>query len=277
MQEALDFIKVIPDVLLPNKEVLYTHRTTKEEEIYFITNQTDHVVTIVPAFRVAGRQPEWWDAVSGATRNLNKFTEQQQTTTIPIKLASYESGFVIFKNELTTAMHLDSKVNFPEASVIAAVNTPWQVKFDSAKRGPIKPVLLKNLIDWSTSKDPSIKNYSGTAVYKTSFNVKALPAANTIYLNLGMVKIMAKVKINGKDMGSVWTAPYRIDVTTAIKKGDNKIEIVVVNTWVNRLIGDSKLPEAERKTWSNVNIYTPDSKYEPSGLLGPVKLEAIKY
>lgn len=76
MQEALDFIKVIPDVLLPNKEVLYTHRTTKDEEIYFLTNQTDKVVSIAPAFRVTGKQPEWWNAVSGETRNLKQFTEQ---------------------------------------------------------------------------------------------------------------------------------------------------------------------------------------------------------
>jgi hypothetical protein len=257
--------------------VLYTHRTTKDEEIYFLTNQTDQVVSIVPAFRVTGKQPEWWNAISGETRNLKQFTEQQQTTVIPVKLAPYESGFVIFKNKLTSTTHDDNSINFPDAKVLTTVNTPWQVKFDTARRGPVKPVIFKTLIDWSASSDPEIKNYSGTAVYTTSFNVNTLPAANTFYLNLGMVKVMAKVKINGKDMGSVWTAPYQIDVTNAIKKGENKIEIEVVNLWVNRLIGDSKLPEADRKTWSNVNIYTPDSKYEPSGLLGPVTLEAVKY
>ena len=277
MQEALDLIKVIPDVLLPNKEVLYTHRTTKEEEIYFLTNQTDKVVSIAPAFRVTGKQPEWWNAVSGETRNLKKFTEQEQTTTIPVKLAPYESGFVIFKNKLTPKTNGENSLNFPEAKVLTTVNTPWQVKFDTARRGPVKPVIFKTLIDWSASNVPAIKNYSGTAFYTTSFKVNTLLNGNTIYLNLGMVKVMAKVKVNGKDMGSVWTAPYQIDVTSAIKKGENKIEIEVVNTWVNRLIGDSKLPEADRKTWSNVNIYTPESKYEPSGLLGPVTLEAVKY
>ncbi len=277
IQEALDFIKVIPDVLLPDKNVLYAHRTTKDQEIYFLTNQTDQIVSISPAFRVVGKQAAWWDAVSGETRSLNEFTTQIQTTTIPIKLAPYESGFVIFKNEPSLTKQGYSSINFPEATVIATINTPWLVKFDTASRGPLKPVLFKTLSDWSLSADAAIKNYAGTAIYTTNFKVNKLLVENRYYLNLGMVKVMAKVKVNGKDIGSVWTAPYKIDVTNAIKKGENTIEIEVVNTWVNRLIGDSKLPEAERKTWSNVNIYTPDSKYEPSGLLGPVTLEAVKY
>ena len=68
-----------------------------------------------------------------------------------------------------------------------------------------------------------------------------------------------------------------MDVSKAIKKGENKLEVEVVNTWVNRLIGDSKLPADQRKTWSNINIYTPDSKYQQSGLIGPVTLQSVKY
>ena len=88
---------------------------------------------------------------------------------------------------------------------------------------------------------------------------------------------LAKVKLNGKEAGTVWTAPYQSDVTGVVKQGENKLEVEVVNTWVNRLIGDSKLPEAQRKTWTNVNTYTPESKYATAGLMGPVVLLAVKY
>lgn len=277
MQDALDLLHIIPDVGLPDKNVLYTHRTTKEGEVYFLTNQTDQTIDITPAFRITGKQPEWWDAVTGTTRNLPRFTQGKETITVPIKLEAYESGFVVFKNDLNISQPSNNAENFPAAKVITTINTSWKVTFDTAKRGPLQPVIFNRLTDWTASTDPKIKNYSGTAVYRTIFNVNQIPAANNIYLNLGVVKVMAKVKVNGKDVGTVWTAPFKVDVTKAIKKGANKIEIEVVNTWVNRLIGDSKLPEAERKTWSNVNNYTPESKYEPSGLTGPVTLEAVKY
>ncbi len=277
MQQALDFLKVIPDVLLPNKDVLYAHRTTKDGDIYFITNQTDQTINLSPAFRVTGKQPEWWDAVTGETRNLPVFTRSVASISVPLKFEAYQSGFVIFNNKIPASSSLKRTSNFPEPKILTTITSPWKVTFDTAKRGPLKPVIFNELIDWSTSNDSTIKNYSGTAVYKTSFNVSNLPAANTFYLNLGMVKVMAKVKVNGKDVGSVWTAPYKVDISNAIKSGLNKIEIEVVNTWVNRLIGDSKLPVSKRKTWSNVNTFTPAGKYDPSGLIGPVTVEAVKY
>jgi hypothetical protein len=167
--------------------------------------------------------------------------------------------------------------NFPEASLVQTLRNPWMVQFDTTMRGPLKPVVFNTLTDWSLNSDDRIKSYSGTAIYSTSFTMDDLHAVETIYINLGTVKAMAKVKVNGVDLGTVWTAPWQVDATTALKKGKNKLEIEVVNTWVNRLISDSKSPEAVRKTWTSTGTYSADSKYEAAGLMGPVRILSVKY
>jgi hypothetical protein len=144
-------------------------------------------------------------------------------------------------------------------------------------RGPAKPVIFNTLTDWSVNANDSVKYFSGSAWYDNSVDMAALSKGETAFIDLGMVKGIAKVKVNGINLGGAWTAPYKVDITKALKPGKNSIEIKVVNTWVNRLIGDSKLPQAERKTWTSTNPYTPESKLEESGLLGPVKIKVVRY
>ena len=129
------------------------------------------------------------------------------------------------------------------------------------------------LFDWATAGDDAIKYYSGAAQYRNQFELDKLPDTD-IYIDLGNVMVMAKVKVNGKYMGGAWTSPYRVNITDGLKKGINTVEVEVVNNWQNRIIGDMRLPEKDRKVWMTVNPWTADSPLQPSGLLGPVKIVA---
>lgn len=276
MQQALDTIDVLPDFEInKDRPVLYTHRQYKGCEIYFVTNQSDKTIELSPYFRVNGLQPEWWDPVTGKQRNLVSFKQEHNRIEVPLKLEAFQSGFVVFRNALKKSSASIS--NFPDGRLLLTLTNPWIAQFDTAMRGPLKSVVFNQLTDWSANSDEQIKNYSGTVTYSTSFTYNKVEAGETIYMNLGIVKVMAKIKLNGVDVGNVWTAPYQADITRALKTGENKLEIEVVNTWVNRLIGDSKLPEAERRTWTSTPTYSPDSKYESAGLIGPVTIQGVKY
>jgi hypothetical protein len=133
------------------------------------------------------------------------------------------------------------------------------------------------LEDWTSRGNNDIRYYSGSAVYRTTFRLDSLPNGERIVLDLGKFSAIAYVRINGVDAGGVWTSPPQLEVTANLRVGENQLEIEVTNTWANRLIGDLKLPPAERRTWAVVNSYTSESALEPSGLLGPVRLLALEY
>jgi len=131
--------------------------------------------------------------------------------------------------------------------------------------------------DWSQNDDPAIRFYSGTAVYKNTVSIAPTSAGARQYLDLGKVGAMAKVKINGKYAGGAWTPPYRVDITGLTKEGDNEVEIEIVNTWQNRIIGDAQLPEAERILKPASAAMQPDKPLQESGLLETPKIIEVKY
>ncbi|HWK07433.1 MAG TPA: family 78 glycoside hydrolase catalytic domain [Puia sp.] len=289
MEQAMDTLNTIPDFKSNTPSpILYTHRSVAGEEVYFISNQSDTVVTLTPSFRITKGQPQWWDAVTGETRRLPVFQQQEKSMDLPLKLEAYQSCFIVFSEDqapgasaaannanavqVAAGSNPAAKTNFPAPVILQTLSRPWIVTFDTAMRGPLAPVVFNQLDDWSRRPEDSIKNYSGTATYKTTFRVAALPKDGDLYIDLGSVKVMATVRLNGKDLGTAWTAPWRVKATGALRIGENRLEIEVVNTWINRLIGDSKLPPAERKTWTNVNDYKPGNAYDPSGLTGPVTI-----
>lgn len=278
MQQALDLSKVIPDFKTATTDsALFIHRALPDGDIYFISNQTSKTLTMNPEFRVSGKSPELWDATTGSIRALPAFTQNGAVTSVPLKLEALESLFLFFRNSKTNSSPTNSAVNFPEPVSTQEISGPWQVTFDPKMRGPQKPVIFNALTDWTQRNEESIKYYSGTAVYRNTFKADKPQKGQRLYLDLGNLTAMAKVTVNGKNVGGVWTAPYQVDITNAVNGGENKLEISVVNNWMNRLIGDLKLPEAQRKTWVSLNPYTADSPLQPSGLFGPVVLQVVSY
>lgn len=258
--------------------VRYTHRHTKEAEIYFVANREDRTVEASCTFRVLGKAPELWDPLTGQTRELPEFTVRDGRTTVPMRFEPARSFFVIFRKPegvreyaLPSANGGDlanGARNFPASTRLAELAGPWNVSFDPKWGGP-ESVRFETLEDWTRRPEEGIKFYSGTAVYHKTFDAPSLPAGQRLFLDLGAVKNLARVRLNGQDQGVAWCAPWRVDITDAVKARDNRLEIAVANLWPNRLIGDQSLPAEKRLTWTTWNPYKADSPLLESGLLGP--------
>ena len=275
LQPVLEALNVKPDMRVNSgTPVLFIHRATDEGDIYFISNQSENPVDINPSFRVAGKLPELWNPLTAEIRLLPEFTCADGVTTVPVRLEGFESSFIIFRKKGTPVK--TTARNYPVKEVLATVTSPWQVDFEKGKRGPEEAVTFPALQDWTESTDPSIRYFSGKAIYTNRITLDELPQ-KALYLDLGKVMVMAKVKINGQYVGGVWTTPYRLPVGDFLRKGENLIEVEVVNNWRNRLIGDASLPEKERGTWTNVNPWNADSPLQSSGLIGPVEIQAYSY
>jgi Glycosyl hydrolases family 2, sugar binding domain. len=220
MPEVFNLIGLKPDCKTDkNTPVLFIHRTLPEGEIYFISNQSEEEITFSADFRVTGKQPEIWDPVFGTTRHLAAYSPKNELITVPLKLAGSENTFIVFRNPSNQFTPGDVNVNFPPAKTLLTISSSWTVSFDPKQRGPVSPVVMDKLQDWTKFSNDSIKYYSGTATYKTAFELKELPSKQQIFLNLGTLTATAKIRVNGKTVGGVWTAPWQTDISKAIKKG----------------------------------------------------------
>ena len=278
----------------------FIHRSADGAEIYFLANRKNQAATVEASFRVSGMQPELWDPLSGARRDLPTFESKDGRTTVPLEFEPDGSMFVVFRRsgEESGGRGQNKDKNFITLNPAQEITGSWTVQFDpqwfyptdGLSGDPAKGLMtFDKLEDWTQRSEPAVKHFSGTAVYRKSFDfapdVRAQESGvgktNTdlrslttdlsarLYLDLGTVKDTARVKLNGKDLGVVWCHPWRVEISKAVKPGENQLEIEVVNLWPNRLIGDSGLPEAQRRTRTNMPL-NAKGKFLPSGLLGPV-------
>ncbi len=192
-----------------------------------------------------------------------------------LHLVAHEPG----NYEWTTASGRTSRAEITTVVSPREITGPWQLSFPP-KRGAPAEVMLTNLVSWSDVADDGVKHFSGTATYATTFSFQgAKPEMKTskFLLALGEVQVMARVKLNGQDCGIAWKQPYQVEVTQALRRGENRLEISVANLWPNRMIGDAALPAAQRFTWSSWEPFTKETPLLKSGLMGPVKLLESNY
>lgn len=270
LEELFSEIGNVPDCGTPaGKPIHFGHRKMDNTDIYFISNQSNVTQDAHLRFRVKGLQPELWNPINGTMRKLTEFSTDGETTTVPVVLDKFESAFIVFREK---GRPIAGTKNFPQQEQIATIKNGWDVQFNGKLTNPT-PIHLEQLQDLATSKEDNIKYFSGNMIYSTTFDFdQEVPEKEQVYLDLGEVAKMAKVWVNNQYVGGVWTYPYAVDISQALKQGTNTLRIDVVNTWVNRLIGDTTIPKEERETWVGINPYNPNSPLQKTGLIGPVSL-----
>jgi hypothetical protein len=260
----------------PDADLMFVHRILFDRDIYFVDNRQDRAEQVAATFRVEGKEPELWDAATGASLPAT-YQITGGRTTVSLPLDPRQAIFVIFHKPATA---LSRQVPDPVETVIQgteeALNADWSVSFQPDRGAPASSS-FDRLASWSENADAGVKYFSGTATYAKTINIpsSAFKPGTHIWLDLGDVREIADVQINGRDLGSLWKRPFKIDVTGQVKPGSNQLTIRVTNLWVNRLIGDQQ-PGAQKKYAStDFAPYKADSPLLPSGLLGPLRLLSV--
>jgi hypothetical protein len=249
-----------------NTSMLFVHRKMADADIYYVDNRTDQPQSVDASFRITGKQAELWHGETGLAEAAS-YTIANGQTSVPLKLEPWGTVFVVFRKP---AKAQTFNAPTPAETTLTTIDGPWLVSFQSGRGAPSTATLDK-LTDWSKSSDNGIKYFSGLGTYTKTIQASSdwFKLGAKLFLDLGDVKNLAEVTVNGKSVGVAWHAPYRIDATGALKPGANEIKITVANAWVNRLIGDQQ-PNATKYTFTVIHPYKADSPLLSSGLLGPV-------
>ncbi len=302
--DVLAELNVSPAVKLP-EGLAWIHRRTDDTDIFFVSNQSDKTVHAIVGFLAAGRKPEFFDAEQGTVTDAPGWTVEGDYTRVPLKLEPEKSVFVVFHHSAKPASGKISKIEVAGLPDPMDLNGPWDVRFQE-KRGAPGEACFDKLISLTEHENPGIKYFSGSATYKIEFNLSRdfLKKDQQVWLDLGDVAVIAEVRVNGMDVGTLWHKPFKKEVSEALQSGSNTLEIDVTNLWINRLIGDEQYPNdckysdvdmgwytnraltawpdwlssgkerpvKERVTFTSWKHWDKDDKLQPSGLIGPVTL-----
>lgn len=250
----------------------FIHRKTSEADIYFVANERPIEEYVSLRFRVEGKVPELWDADKGTSTAVSYRIENGHTI-IPFTFDPYGSVFVVFREKAT-----NNSLELPPHIILnkQEIKGSWTIKFPPLFKNTTT-VRLDSLQSWSTLPDSTLRYFSGTATYTKTFNQQRVEPGKKYWLNLGDVREIAEVRLNGKPLGIIWKKPYAVEITGILKAGNNFLEMQVTNLWTNRMQGDKNLPADQRFTFATNTIFGnsmegPGIQLIPSGLLGPVTI-----
>jgi hypothetical protein len=270
VEAALAAIGVSPDFRAnagPDSEILFLHRRLEDGDAYFVNNRKARAETVEARFRVTGKEPEIWRADTGE-REVVSYRIENDHTIVPLEIGPEDSFFVVFRKPAEASSRTVARAAW---KTTATLGDPWTVAFQ-AGRGAPDSIALPGPQSLAESEETGVKYFSGLSTWTSTFDAPGEWAAGApLLLDLGQVGDVAEVRVNGTMVGTVWKAPWTLDIGAAAKSGSNAIEVRVANLWVNRLVGD-KQPEATPVAFVAIPTYKPDAPLRPSGLIGPVTL-----
>jgi len=259
----------------------YIHRHTAEAEIYFVINKREQWQKATCSFRVSEKTPQLWLPDTGEIKACSSYEQAKGVTRLPLQLPPFGSVFVVFRH---VAQPPSAGIT-PEGGGAThdqswEIDGPWQVSFPPGWGAPAAKT-FPQLISWTQDNDEGVKYFSGVAAYHKTLDLapEQLQTGQRLVLDLGRVRCVAEVCLNGHSLGILWKPPFTADITEAAKTGANELVVEVANTWSNRLVGDARSPGRDfcrtnitkSLTWT---VPWKDTPLLESGLLGPVRLVA---
>jgi hypothetical protein len=292
----------------------YIHYRTADQDLYLLRNTTGQWLSKYCYFRQQQRSPSIWDPMTGGITGVTVYKQEGQLEKMLLTLAPYECYFVVFKKQggavqngeiaredgeiaredgqAPLVQYVKGGYCFLDKGTSISLPGPWQVTFPEGRGAP-ESVEFSKLLSWTEAADPGINYFSGTARYTSGFTFsRAVAGDERVCLDLGTIKEVGEVWLNGKALGISWAMPHRIDITETVKQGQNLLKVEVANTWLNRLIGDDRTDTKFAITnlsKGNANLLLNDHiipnnvvvpwkelKLSESGLIGPVMIRVIK-
>lgn len=264
LEEAL---KNVPKDFITDADLNVVHRKLSHGDIYWLSNPSSEALTAEVSLNVTGKGAELWNPETGEI-SVPAYGQSDGRTTVTVDFDPYGSYFIVLSKDIKNKAKEYRPVSYEE---LLTVQGPWNVEFQKGRGAPDKAE-FPTLMSYTDSDIPGIKYFSGTATYSTTFTIDAIPGEGKAMLDLGKVKNIAEVSVNGRVVTVLWKTPFRTDIGEYLKEGENTLQVKVTNLWPNRIIGDAQPDATEKITFTPAAFYNAGSPLSPGGLLGPVKV-----